>query len=125
MKIIKSFAIIFGIWILGELVGTLIKGIIVIPGSIIGMVILFILLNTKLIKLDMIREVSDFFLTHITLFVTPLGISLVGYFDIIKQNIMPMILTGVVVTIVSIMLTILFVEFLLRLTKPKGGEQNE
>ena len=112
MKNIKAFAIILLIWFLGEILSGLLKNIIVIPGSILGFIILFLLLQLKIIKLDMMSEMADFFLKHMTLLLIPIAISFISYFDVIKESIVPILLTGVAVTIVSLIITMKFVDLL-------------
>ena len=46
MKILNQLAIILGVWALGEYISSFIQNIVVIPGSIIGMILLFILLKS-------------------------------------------------------------------------------
>ncbi len=58
MKILNQLAIILGLWALGEYISSFIQSVVVIPGSIIGMILLFILLKAKVIKLESINEVS-------------------------------------------------------------------
>lgn len=119
MSKIKSLAIIFSVWALGEIISLLIKGIAAIPGSIIGMILLFILLWAKMIKLPAIEETADFLLQHITLFILPFGIAFVKYWEIIKGNFLVIILVGVVSTIVSLVLTMKFVDLLMSLSKKR------
>ena len=49
MKIFNQIGILLGVWAAGEVVSQFIKNIINIPGSILGMIILFLLLNLKLL----------------------------------------------------------------------------
>ena len=58
MKYIKQFAIILFIYYLGIILNKLL--IPVIPSTVLGMLILFILLNFKLIKISSIKEFSEF-----------------------------------------------------------------
>ena len=51
MKTLNQLAIILGLWALGEYISSFIQGVVVIPGSIIGMILLFILLKANVIKL--------------------------------------------------------------------------
>ena len=60
MKTLNQLAIILGLWALGEYISSFIQSVVVIPGSIIGMILLFILLKAKVIKLESINEVISF-----------------------------------------------------------------
>ena len=54
MKTLNQLVIILGLWALGEYISSFIQSVVVIPGSIIGMILLFILLKAKVIKLESI-----------------------------------------------------------------------
>ena len=59
MKLFREAIIILGIYLIGELIS---KGFsLPLPGNILGMIILLILLCTKIIKVDDVENVSDFF----------------------------------------------------------------
>lgn len=117
MKILKQLSIILSVWALGEYASSLLKSLIVIPGSIMGMLILFILLNTKIIKLEKIEDVSDFFLKNIGIFFIPPGVGLLASWGIIKQNGLVILLTTVISTITVITVTGIVVDKLVLLKK--------
>lgn len=101
MKIFNQLALILGVWAIGEYISSFIKAIVVIPGSIIGMILLFILLQTKIIKLESIKEISDFFLENMAIFFIPAGVSLIKSLNLIADNILVLIITiGISTTIV-------------------------
>ena len=62
MIIFNQLGIILGIWAVGELISSLISNIITMPGTIIGMIILFLLLQFKIMKEETIKDVADFLL---------------------------------------------------------------
>lgn len=122
MKNIKAFAIILLIWFTGELLSGLIKNIIVIPGSILGFIMLFMLLQLRLLKVEMLSEMADFFLGHMTLLLIPIAISFIGYFKVIGESIIPILMTGVLVTIISMILTMKFVDILVSMYNKRKGK---
>lgn len=76
-----------------------------VPGSIIGMIILLTLLKTKVIKLEQISQVADFFLENITFFFLPVGVSILvsykyleGYF---ASGLILIFVTTVIIMVVS------------------------
>lgn len=123
MKNIKSLATILIIWAAGELLSLLLKPVAAIPGSIIGMILLFILLMTKVVKLNAISETADFFLKHITLIILPFGVAFVKYWDVIKANLLVMILVGVISTVISLVLTMKFVDVLILLVNKRNEKK--
>ena len=58
MKVFNQIGILLGVWAAGELVSQFIKNIISIPGSILGMIILFLLLQFKVIRDEKIMQKS-------------------------------------------------------------------
>jgi len=103
MRILLQLALILGICYTGELIHNY-TGI-PIPGNILGMLILLLLLCLKIIKLEQIREVSDFFLKRLAFFFLPpaIGLMLVG--DDIKKQWPLLLLLCIVITIVTMAAT--------------------
>ena len=76
------FIVLF-FWVLGELVGWLVDGF--VPGSVIGMMLLFAALCLKLVKPDRIKPVADFLCRNMALFFIPAGVGVVNALDILSQ----------------------------------------
>lgn len=99
MKYLRQFLVILGISFLGELCHSLIPA--PIPASIYGMVILFLLLLTGILKSDQIKEAGHFLVNIITvLFVCP-SVGLLDCWDILKDNWVPVC----VIILVSLVIT--------------------
>nr|WP_257791357.1 CidA/LrgA family protein [Christiangramia fulva] len=62
-----------------------------IPGSIVGMLVLFISLQLKIVPLHWVKPASDFLLKYLALFFVPFGVGLMEYFNLIKNNLMGML----------------------------------
>ncbi len=103
MRVLLQLALILGICYAGELLNTY-TGI-PIPGNILGMLILLLLLCLKIIKLEQIREVSDFFLKRLSFFFLPpaIGLMLVG--DDVKSQWPLLLFLCIVITIVTMVTT--------------------
>jgi len=105
MKMLNQLAIILGLWCVGEYISSFIQKIIIIPGSIIGMILLFILLKLNIIKLKYINEVSNFFLENMAIFFIPAGVSLIKSLNLISDNLFVLIVTIFISTIVVMYVT--------------------
>ena len=116
MKNITAFALVLFIWFIGELISMLIYNFIMIPGSILGFILMFLLLQLGIIKIELISDLADFFMKHITLLLIPLLISFITHFDVIGSNIALLLLTGIGVSLISLMITMKFVDILVRIT---------
>ena len=79
MRIPLQLAVIFAICVTGEILHRIVG--IPLPGNIIGMVLLFILLCTKVVKPEQISGVSSFFLNHLALFFLPPSIAIMAVGD--------------------------------------------
>ena len=105
MKIFNQLGIILAIWTVGELISSLFSSIITIPGTIMGMIILFLLLQFKILKEDAIKDVTDFLLNNMAIFFVPAGISLIQSLGLIKENVVVLILSATVATLVIMLVT--------------------
>jgi len=110
MKILKQFGLILVLWLAGEFVNRVMK--VPIPGSVIGMILLFVSLNIGIIKLDMLNEVSNFLLDNMAFFFLPFGVDLLYSLEIIKGNWQQITFIVVVTTIIVTSVTGLTVQAL-------------
>jgi len=115
MMLFKQLSIIFSIYLLGEAVSMLLP--FSFPGSIIGMVLLFIALLLKWIKIEEIKQVSDFFLKHMALFFIPAGVSVMSSFSLLEGYIIPISLTLILSCIFMLAFIALSVDFLVKRVK--------
>ena len=76
------FVVLF-FFALGELVGWLVGGF--IPGSVIGMILLFTALCLKIVKPDRIKPVAKFLCDNMALFFVPAGVGIVNALDILSH----------------------------------------
>jgi holin-like protein len=120
MRILLQLALILGICYVGDLIHD-ITGI-PVPGNILGMLILLLLLCLKIVKLEQIREVSDFFLKRLAFFFLPpaIGLMLVG--DDVKSQWPLLLLLCIVITIVTMAATGWTVQLLCK--KSKTADKN-
>lgn len=100
---IRQCFIIFGCLAIGELI-VWATGI-TIPSSIIGMLLLTSLLQTKLIKIEWVKGISDFLISNLGFFFVPPGVALMLYLDIIKAELLPIIVATTISTILVLVVT--------------------
>lgn len=121
MKLFREAIIIFGIYLIGELISGLLN--LPIPGNILGMLILLFLLCTKVIKLEQIQTVSTFLLDHLAFFFIPAGVGLMTSVGVIKDTWIRIIVVCIITTIIVIASTGLIVQFVSRkVSKDKGRD---
>ena len=100
---VKPCAIIFGCLAAGEFPCRLLS--LPVPGSILGMLLLTSLLQSGLVKVDSVKNVSRFLVSNMGFFFVPPGVALMLYFDLIAREWMPIVVTTVVSTIVVFIVT--------------------
>lgn len=100
---IRQLAILFGCLALGELIIYLTH--IPLPSSILGMLLLTLLLKLKVIRLEWVRSISDFLVGNIGFFFVPPGVAIMLYFDIIKAQLLPIVVASVVSTVLVLAIT--------------------
>jgi len=116
MKIIKitlQFALVMIFFYAGNMISDMIKPFILIPGSIIGMLLLFLALIFKVVKLEHVENTSNFFLKYMGFFFVPLGVGLMNTFGILKTIWWQLIIILVVSNIIVMGLTAKITEFLI------------
>ena len=113
MKIFNQLGIILGIWAVGELISSMLSSIFNLPGTIVGMILLFLLLQFKVIKEEDIKEVADFLLNNMAIFFVPAGVSLINSLGLIRDNILVLLLSITIATAIIMLVTGKIVEFMI------------
>lgn len=112
MKILCQVGIIFAVCWLSQIIEAVLP--IDFPATVIGMILLFLLLLAKVLKVEHIREKSDFLLSNMAFFFIPAGVSLISYFDVLKSSIVQIFIICVLTTIITFGATALAVRFTLK-----------
>ena len=98
MKTLISCGILFGICAVGNIISAVSH--LPIPGNVFGMVILFLLLYTGILKKKQIRAVSKFLLGNMAIFFIPSGVSIIVYYKAIERSVVPFLLIVCFTTII-------------------------
>lgn len=100
MKMIKGIFIILLFYFLGQGISYLIDGF--VPGSIIGMILLFLSLYFKAISPDNVKDVANAFTRNMAVFFIPAGAGLLGSYGIISKFWMSILIVCSVSTVLVI-----------------------
>lgn len=119
MKLFREALIILGIYLLGELLSSALH--LPIPGNILGMIILFVLLCTKIIKVDDISHVTNFLLDHLSFFFIPAGVGLMTSMEIIKSTWWQLLIVCISTTVIIIGSTGVIVQAVSKRTKERSA----
>lgn len=123
MKIIKQIGIIFTVcW-----VSLVIEKILpfAFPASVIGMILLLICLMAGILKMEHIQEKADFLLENMAFFFIPAGVSIINYFDVLKNSVIQLIVICVVSTVVTFAVTAYTVTFTIHLMNRRKEEKRD
>ena len=86
MKILKQLALIIAFTLIGNLISYGLSFTPVnFPGSLIGMILLFIFLLTGIVKIDSIHEVGQFFIDNMGIFFVPASIAILKQLQLISE----------------------------------------
>lgn len=84
MKIYKELAILFLIALIGEMISAVLP--FSFPGTIVALLLLLLLLSTKILKEDQIKETGDFLLSNMAIFFIPATVGLIEYLEVLKST---------------------------------------
>lgn len=102
-KMLKALLYIFFFLGLGELIVYFID--LPVPGNILGMILIFVALKLKFIKLETVKPASDMLIQYLMLFFVPFGVGLLAYFDFIRVHWIVLTVAAVVSTLITLYVT--------------------
>ncbi|SFB85457.1 holin-like protein [Zunongwangia mangrovi] len=100
---LKSLIYIFCFLFLGELIHYFFN--IPIAGNIIGMLLIFLALFFKMIKLEDVKPASDFLVKYLVVFFIPYGVGLMVYANLIAEYWIPVSVAVILSTLLSLYAT--------------------
>lgn len=118
MDIIRQITIIFFFTFLGDGIQKLTN--LAMPGSIIGLLLLFLSLKTKLIKLEDIQKTGSFLQKNMAILFVPVSVGLLNYLDVLKMHGLPLLIIIFISTAITYVLTAKFSEY--SITKELGKD---
>ncbi|MBS9767482.1 MAG: CidA/LrgA family protein [Flavobacteriaceae bacterium] len=102
---LPQIGILIGFWLIGELIVFLTHC--AIPSSIIGMVLLTLALQFKLIKLKQVEQSADFLIRNMAFFFIPPGVGLMVNLELIADNWVAITSATILSTILVLVVTAL------------------
>ena len=103
MNIMGELALIFGICLGGEGVAALLP--VAFPASVISMVLLMVLLLTGVVKDRHIQTASHFLVANMAFFFLPSFVGLLEHIELLKSQLVPLLLIIVLTTPVVYLIT--------------------
>ena len=115
MKILLQVALVFGIYWVSQGIEAVLP--VAFPASVISLLLLLVLL-----KVDHVREKSDFLLGNLGFFFIPVSVSIISYVDLIWQNAAAFLTVCVVSMVLTYGATVWAVHLTRRLME-RGGKR--
>jgi holin-like protein len=122
VKLVRGFIVIMIFLFLGNKIA--VYAPLPIPGNIIAMILFLAALNSGVVPLGTVEEISDLLLTKLALFFVPAGVGIMVYFDLLRASFFPLLVGTFLSTMVVLIITAKTAAFILSEDKPrqKGWE---
>ena len=98
--ILVQMGIFAAILFVSALISSLFPKSFVVPTPLIGMIILYILLATHIVKLEQVEKFGDLMISLIAFMFVPSGVQLAGSLDLMKREGLQEIIVSVLATII-------------------------
>lgn len=115
MKFIKQFGIILGVTFIGETLKYFIH--LPIPASIYGLIIMLLLLMTKIISLDQVKETGNYLIEIMPIMFIPAAVGLITLWKELKLIWLPVSIITIITTVIVMAVTGRVTQFIIRLEK--------
>lgn len=123
-RLLKITGQIFLLWVIYYLSTWIVHSFhIPLPGSVLGMIVLFTLLATGLVKEEWLTAATTPLLKHLSFFFIPIAVELMEWGDLFVQKGYLLFLPLVVSTLVALLATGGIVQLLTRSSNGKSGVQ--
>ena len=110
MKLYVQLMIIFSISLIGEGISYLFH--LPIPGSIIGLILLFLALQFKILRLRHVSMVGNFLLANMTILFLPPAVGIMDKFHVIAPYLLPIVLIIVGAIVINVVVIAVVVHFI-------------
>ncbi len=120
---IKEFVIIFAINYVGIIISTVLK--LPIPGTIIAMLLFFMLLYFKIIKVEKIERATALLLLNMTIFFLPPAVKIMDNIKHLNGNFLKALFIIVFTTFLTMGITGKVVELMIKLMEKHNSKKTE
>lgn len=123
MKYIRQFVIILAVSFLGEALKIMLP--LPVPASIYGLVLMFLALETGILKLEQVRETAKYLIEIMPLMFIPAGVGLLEAWGDLKPIWIQVILIMMISTIVVMGISGRVTQMVIRLERKRKGRHHE
>ena len=122
MKYVMQFALILAISFAGEILNFLIP--LPVPASIYGIIILFLCLELKIIKLSWVKDVATFLVGVMPVMFIPAAVGLMASWEILRPSLLAYVIITAVTTVVVMAASGAATQLVIKLRKRREGKKN-
>lgn len=120
MKLLKEMLVFIGLLWVGSIMNTYIP--LPIPATVYGMILLFILLSTKKIKVEQIKTSSNAMLNILAFLFVPSGVSLIEHANLLKGNVIAILISLILSLFITVFVTGHVVQYIVKKEGIKNGK---
>ncbi len=121
MKILLQIALVFGVYWVSQCIEAVLP--FSFPASVISLLLLLVLLLLGIVKVDHVREKSDFLLGNLGFFFVPAAVGIINYAQLIWENAAAFLTACVVSLVLTYGATAGTVRLTQRLLEKRRGEE--
>ena len=96
MSVLKQLFVLFAVSLAGEGLSAILP--FAFPASVAAMVLLLLLLSCKALKPEQMKETGGFLLDNMAFFFIPVCVGVLEYWDVVVQNLWPILLISLLTT---------------------------
>ena len=122
MRFIKQFSIILFLSFLGEILHDLIP--LPIPASVYGLLLMLISFQSHILKLDQVKEASEFLIEIMPVMFIPAGVGLLTSWDALRSVLLPIVVIILVTTVFVMAVTGRVTQKMIRSRQHRESERN-
>ena len=122
MKFLVQFLIIAAVSFAGEILNAVVP--LPVPASIYGIVILFVLLQCRIVKVSMVREASSFLIGIMPVLFIPAAVGLIESWGVISGSWIQYLVITLVTTVLVMGVSGAVTQFVIRRAKKRNGEND-
>ncbi|MCB5306769.1 CidA/LrgA family protein [Yersinia massiliensis] len=123
LQYLRAFSIIYLCLWIGKFVALLLP--ITIPGSIIGMLILFTLLSSQILPSTWVKPGCRILIRYMALLFVPIGVGVMQYYDQLTKQFGPIVVSCFISTLIVMLVVAYSSHFVHRERKVIGSPANE
>jgi len=122
VKYLRQFGIILAVTCAGEIMKYFIP--LPIPGSIYGLILMFVLLLAKVIKVEHVKETGEFLIEIMPLMFVPAGVGLLSSWGVLKPVCVPIMVIVLISTIIVMAVSGKVTQGVIRMEKKHPKKKN-